>query len=256
MKKKLRNILIVCLCLIAAAGIGFVICYMVLVNKNEDVYQEAREKAKVEVPVQNEPEKEEQKVDIPIDFEELKKINPEVYAWIEIPGTNVDYPILQRPSDDAYYLNHSMDGKEGYPGSIYTEGCNRQDFTDFNTVIYGHDMKDGSMFADLHKYMDNAFLSENSEVIIYTPDKKLTYQIFAGVVYDDRHIMKTYDFDEVEGRSAFVDSLNTLRDMRSVIDESVQVNLTTDRIITLSTCIGAESNHRFLVEAVLVNEES
>lgn len=252
MNKKVRNLLIVCLALIAVGGIGYVVYYMVSLNQNEDVYQEAREVAKPE-PAE-EPAAEEPETVIPIDFEALWEMNPDVYAWIEIPGTQVDYPILQSPTDDGYYLNHNLDGSEGYPGSIYTESVNGKEFEDFNTVIYGHNMKDGTMFGDLHEYEDSAFLEENSQVIIYTPEKKLTYQIFAAVVYDDRHIMKSFNFEAEDGRQEFLDSLNTLRDMRSYIDSDVAVT-TSDRIITMSTCIGSEDNHRYLVEAVLINEE-
>ena len=68
----------------------------------------------------------------------------------------MNYPIVQS-AYDSYYLNHMIDGKEGYPGSIYTEKINAKTFSDFNTVIYGHDMKDGSMFKDLHKFEDATF---------------------------------------------------------------------------------------------------
>lgn len=254
MNRKLRNVMIAILVVVAAAAAAYVIYYAVTLDQNENVYEKVQKTVKKDTPEQAESE-EKEPVQIPIDFAALREINPEVYAWIQIPGTNVDYPILQRASDDAYYLDHTIDGTQGLPGSIYTEGCNSQDFTDFNTVIYGHDMRDGSMFADLHKYMDNTFLNENNELIIYTPEKKLVYQIFAGVVYDDRHIMKTYDFTVENERSQFVSSLNTLRDMRSCIDSGVDIDVSADRILTLSTCIGSEEHHRFLVEAVLVNEE-
>ena len=93
-----------------------------------------------------------------VDFEELQKINPDVYAWIQIPGTNINYPILQSVTEaDDYYLNTTIDGKTGYPGSIYTEKYNSTSFTDPVTVIYGHNMKEGTMFADLHKYTDKTF---------------------------------------------------------------------------------------------------
>ena len=111
MNKKVRNLLIVCLALIAVGGIGYVVYYMVSLNQNEDVYQEAREVAKPE-PAE-EPAAEEPETVIPIDFEALWEMNPDVYAWIEIPGTQVDYPILQSPTDDGYYLDHNMDGSEG-----------------------------------------------------------------------------------------------------------------------------------------------
>lgn len=250
MKKKLRSLLILLLALIAVGGIGYVIYYMTSLEKQEDVYEETRKAVKEEQPVQQEEEPE---TEIPIDFESLWGMNLDIYAWIEIPGTKVDYPILQSATDDSYYLNHNIDGSEGYPGSIYTESYNGKTFEDFNTVIYGHNMKDDTMFGDLHKYEDSAFMKENSQVIIYTPEKILTYQIFAAVVYDDRHILKTYDFSGAGDRQEFLDSLNTLRDMRSNIDSSVEVG-PQDRILTLSTCIGGEDHHRYLVEAVLIDE--
>lgn len=250
MKKKLRSLLIILLALVAVGGIGYVIYYMTSLEKQEDVYEETREAVKEEQPVQQEEEPE---TEIPIDFESLWGMNLDIYAWIEIPGTKVDYPILQSATDDSYYLNHNIDGSEGYPGSIYTESYNGKTFEDFNTVIYGHNMKDDTMFGDLHKYEDSTFMKENSQVIIYTPEKILTYQIFAAVVYDDRHILKTYDFSGEGDRQEFLDSLNTLRDMRSNIDSSVEVG-PQDRILTLSTCIGGEDHHRYLVEAVLIDE--
>ena len=91
-------------------------------------------------------------------------------------------------------------------------------------------------------------------MIIYTPEKILTYQIFAAVVYDDRHILLTYDFNETDDRQEFLDSLNSLRDMRSHIDSDVEVG-TDDRILTMSTCIGGEDHHRYIVEAVLIDEQ-
>ena len=91
---------------------------------------------------------------------ELQAQNSDTVGWIEIPGTKVDYPILQSSTDDSYYLNHNIDGSEGYPGSIYTESYNGKTFEDFNTVIYGHNMKDDTMFGDLHSYEDSAFMKE------------------------------------------------------------------------------------------------
>lgn len=190
--------------------------------------------------------------EIPIDFESLQKENPDIYAWITIPGTEVDYPILQR-YDDTYYLNHTVDGREGLPGSIYTEALNFRDFTDPNTVIYGHNMRDGSMFGGLKQYVDPAYLEEHREILVYTPEKKLTYQVFAAVTYDNRHILKSFDFSRTESYREFLDSLKEVRNMKSYVDPEVAVG-TEDRILTLSTCNGNEQE-RFLVEAVLVDEE-
>ena len=87
---------------------------------------------------------------VEIDFEGLKQINPDIMAWIKIPGTNIDYPILQNAEeDDDYYLNRTMEGQEGLPGSIYMEKYDTPDFTDPVSVIYGHTLHDGTMFSEL-----------------------------------------------------------------------------------------------------------
>lgn len=90
---------------------------------------------------EKEPEDEgsKSKVDIPIDFAALKEKNPDVYAWISIPGTAIDYPVLQRENDNTYYLDHTIDHEEKTEGAIFTENYNNTDFEDPNTVIYGHE---------------------------------------------------------------------------------------------------------------------
>ena len=97
-----------------------------------------------------------------VDFADLQEnTNGDIYAWIHIPDTKIDYPVLQHPTDNSYYLNHNLDGSRGYPGCIYTEDYNKKDFTDPNTVLYGHNMKNGTMFAGLHKYGDSEYLEEH-----------------------------------------------------------------------------------------------
>lgn len=86
-----------------------------------------------------------------VDFAALWEQNEDVYAWITVPGTLVDYPVLQHPSDDEYYLHHTIDHVEGLPGSIYSETVNAKDFTDMNTILYGHNMKNDTMFGSLHE---------------------------------------------------------------------------------------------------------
>ena len=190
-----------------------------------------------------------------VDFKELQKINPDVYAWIQIPGTNINYPILQSVTEaDDYYLNTTIDGKTGYPGSIYTEKYNSTSFTDPVTVIYGHNMKEGTMFADLHKYTDKTFFDSNPYIYIYLPDKTLKYQIFAAVAFDDRdrYILGSYNFQDKDDFQKYLDEL------RSSIDGNVNqdVSVTQDsKILTLSTCISEYPNQRWLVNATLADEK-
>lgn len=251
-KKKKRNIIILgILILVFVLSVGFIVGYVIKQKKAEDEYKEIKEKAKV--TVQTEEKEPEEPYESPIDFEELWKTNEEIYAWIQIPGTDIDYPIAQRAEDDTYYLNHTIEGTEGLPGSIYTESVNSKEFTDFNTVIYGHNMKNGSMFAGLHKYEDKEFLEENPYVYIYLPDKTLKYQIFAAVVFDDRHVMHSFDYNTPEGCQQFLDELKAVRTMESSYDDSLGVG-TDSNIITLATCIGGQPDNRWLVEAVLIDD--
>ena len=197
---------------------------------------------------------EEQKEVIPVKFEELQAVNPDVYAWITVPGTDIDYPILQHASDNSYYLMHNIDGSYGYPGCIYTENMNSKDFTDNNTVIYGHNMKNGSMFAQLHKFEDPDFFDANREVLIYLPGEVLHYTIFATHIYDDRHLLYSFDFTDPEVYQKYLDSIFSTRDMSANIDKEINVT-TDDQIITLVTCIGSQPNNRLLVQAVLTDRE-
>ena len=264
MEKKRRSKWFWVFLIIFLAAAAFDVYYFVSQQNKDDVYDKLKENNKTEEPeVKEEPkqepvqavpeEPEAEPVDIPIDFAGLQEMNPEIYAWIRIPGTEVDYPIVQRPEDDAYYLDHTIEGAEGLPGSIYTESLNKKDFTDKNTVIYGHNMKDNTMFGSLKDYKDSAYMDEHSEVYIYTPEHIFTYKIFAAVTYDSRHIMVAFDFAQDEQYQAYLDSLSQVRNMASYINTDIPVT-TADRIITMSTCNG-NNDQRFLVEAVLIDEK-
>lgn len=197
-----------------------------------------------------EPEEE-----IPIDFEELWETNPDVYAWIVIPGTDINYPILQHPTDDSYYLNHNLDGSTGRPACIYTESLNSKDFTDNNTVIYGHNMRNGTMFAQLHKFEDKDFFDEHREIIIYLPDKVLHYKIFAVHNYDDRHLLYSFDFSDKAVYKDYLESIFSIDDKNANIDTEMTVT-ENDKIITLATCVYKQPSLRFHVQAVLVEKGS
>lgn len=219
-------------------------------------YEVLREQVVDPVVPEEEPEMiepsviEEEGVECPIDFSALQEENPDIYAWIQIPGTCIDYPILCRQGDNSYYLTHTYTGKKKKEGAIFTEDLNNQDFSDPNTVIYGHNMKNGSMFRELHKYKDRAFFEENPEVIIYTPQKMLRYHIFAAYTSDDSHILKSNDFSD-EG--IFLNYLQKILDRKKNMSDNVTDNIklnSDSKLITLSTCTSS-AEKRLLVQAVL-----
>lgn len=251
--KRSRKVLIGILLCVIIGSVSYIGYYYWTQSKNEKIYKEMqKEVIKPERVKETDPEV--AQAEIPIDFAQLQAQNPDIYAWIQIEGTNINYPIVQSAVDNEYYLNHTVEGQEGYPGSIYTENWNTKTFTDFNTVIYGHDMKDGSMFQNLHNYADASYMQQHPQVVIYTPEKKFTYEIFAAVVYDDRHVLHSFDYAFADQRQAFLDSIYNARNLGNVIREDVSVN-TENRIVTLSTCMTGQDDKRFLVEAVLISEE-
>lgn len=188
-----------------------------------------------------------------LNWDDLKATNEHIYAWIYIPNTNIDYPVLQHPTDDTYYLNRNLDGSWGYPGCIYTEHrFNNMNWTDFNTLLYGHNMKNGTMFQTLHKFEDSTFFDENRYAYIYTPEHVYVYDIFAAYVYGDSHILAEYDFRSEIRRKDYLNAIFSIRDMSAHFREDVTIT-TEDKLVTLVTCIGGRPNNRYLVQGVLVN---
>lgn len=190
-----------------------------------------------------------------IDFTDLQaNTNADIYAWIYIPDTKIDYPVVQHPADNTYYLNYNLDGSKGYPGCIYSENYNEKDFTDPNTVLYGHNMKNGSMFAGLHKFADSEYFENHPYIYIYTPDGLKVYEIFAAYEYSSTHLLLNFDLKEPAIFQAYLDGIMDQRDMKSNLKKSVEPD-SEDRILTLSTCIANKPNSRYLVQGVLLNED-
>lgn len=191
--------------------------------------------------------------DNPIDFDELQKQNTDIYAWIKIPNTRIDYPILQSAEDDAFYLNHNADKEYTRYGAIYTEMKNKTDFTDPNTVVYGHNMRNGTMFRDLHKFREAEFFSQNKYIYVYTRGHILTYEICAAYRYDNRHILNSFNFSDPK---IFAEYIEFVKNPKSIIVQKREVEMDTNsKILTLSTCI-SNDNYRYLVQGVLVKDEA
>lgn len=188
-----------------------------------------------------------------LDWDAIKAENEHIYAWIYLPGTNIDYPILQHPTDDVYYLEHNVDGSKGYPGCIYSEHVNNTtDFMDFHTVLYGHNMKNGTMFQNLHLFRDESFFDENQFIYVYTPETVYVYEIFASYVHNDEHLLLCYDTVSEEGKQEYLDVIEGIRDMSAHFRDGIELT-TENHLLTMSTCTG-DSSTRYLVQCVLVND--
>ena len=106
-----------------------------------------------------------------VDFQALRKINLDIIAWIRIPDTKIDYPIVQG-KNNAYYLKHMFQKTEHAAGSIFLDVDNEADFSNRKSILYGHNMKDGSMFQGLHRFQEESYLQEHNQVYLYLPDNR------------------------------------------------------------------------------------
>ena len=187
----------------------------------------------------------------PIEFAALKTVNDDIYAWIEIPGTSVSYPVLQRAGDDEYYLNRNLDESEGLPGCVFSFSGVPKDFSRFNTILYAHNMADGSMFGALRDYADPAFFMDHREIVIYTPEAEYHYKIFATTVFPDVLIDAAYDESVMQERIDFLQRIVNSTEPGTVVPGDTEIALE-DHILTLSTCVAELPENRRLVLALLV----
>ena len=183
-----------------------------------------------------------------MDLDALREVNPDVVGWILIPDTKINYPLMQGEDND-YYLNHTWDQKKNGAGSIYLEQLSNPELTDFNTIIYGHNMANGSMFANLHQYRYQNFWESHPYVYIRTDEGVYRYEIFSA--YRANVDSNTYalSFSDEEFKEEFLQYILS----ESVIETGVQPEIT-DRILTLSTCSGAGYSTRWVVQARLKME--
>ena len=194
------------------------------------------------------PKDENPGVEFGINFESLLAMNPEVVGWIRIPGTTINYAIVQA-EDNSKYLKTSLDGTWNQFGWPFMDYRNEANFTDKNTILYGHNIASGWMFADL-TYIRNGYLGTDIEVDIYRKDYKLLrYKVFS--VYEtapEPYYITTYFGDE-ELFSTFVNTL--AQRSKYNFNQSVGPN---DNVLTLSTCT-ADAKNRIVVHAKLVSIE-
>ena len=222
---------------------GFVEFRYMISNKAKN--QSLREVATSEVV--NDP------LDRIIDFEKLNSINKDIKAWIYVPGTKIDYPILVGESDEEYLYNDM--NKEYTPlGSIFSySGTN---FTKGNTFIFGHNMASSQMFGELRKYIDKDFLKEHRYLYIYTERKAMKCDIFSIFITNENDDIFNgeYELGTVEYVS-LIEELNKRNKYSGYSLEESSINYSTRQIFNLITCYGAEGTTERLVVNGIVEEE-
>lgn len=168
---------------------------------------------------------------IEVDFDRLRQMNGECIGWIYIPDTVINYPIMQA-SNNSKYLTILPDGTENKAGSIFMDARNSADLTDLNTVIYGHMMQDGTMFAALSRFKDRDFLNSHRTAYLLTPEQNYEFTFFACMTVSA--IGDTYEmYEDSDSLHAYLRDTLKREKMSDAIDPDE-----VDRVVVLSTCSG------------------
>lgn len=179
-----------------------------------------------------------------IDLSALQEVNSDVLGWIDIPGTDLSYPILQGENND-YYLDHTWKGESNSMGSVFLDCQVDPALGDFNTIIYGHRMRNLSMFGSLKFYEDISYWEENPSVYIVTGEEACRYDIYAAYRADPEDIIYGLKINSRPKKQELIQfGLE-----HSVIDTGITPT-TFDRILTLSTCTGNSRASRWVVQAI------
>ncbi len=197
------------------------------------------------------PENIEEESPFSVNFSELQKINPDIVGWILIDGTQINYPIVQG-KDNSYYLNHSYDKKWSGFGSIFMDYSSSKNFSDYNTFIYGHHTKNGSMFGELYKYLVESFYKEHPFFNLYTPDNNYKVEIFSS--YVDKSDSDSYR-DQFSSKEDYQDYLKYIIG-KSKYNTNVKVDFIKDKIITLYSCSREGNwakNDRYFIHGKLID---
>lgn len=213
-------------------------------NQGDDTYDSLQ--AYVIETDDDKKEEDEKEAAFSVDFEELLKQNKDLVGWIRIEEPlNISYPVMQSEDND-YYLRRLFDKSYNILGSIFMDyNCNA-DLTDDNTIIYGHNTKNGSMFGGLKKWKDKEEYDKNPYFYLYTPDGLChQYQVCAVTVTDSRASDYKLDFEDNEAFTAWEKEIQE----KSLYDTGVELD-ENSQIVTLSTCTNRVDSERLIVHGV------
>ena len=243
-KKVILNIIIymILIFVLIYSGIKIFKWYKDKTNNNK-----IAEQIKSTVIVEDKNE-DENKEEYTVDFNKLKEQNNETVAWIKVNNTNVEYPVV-RATNNSFYLNHSFDKSKNSAGWIFADYKNKFDNTDKNIVIYGHNMRDDSMFGSLKNILNSDWYNneENTNIALYTENEKYIYKVFSiyKIESEDYYIKTEFSND-----NEFEKFIKTLK-KRSIKNFNIDISKE-DSILTLSTCA---NNNKYRVVLHSIKEK-
>lgn len=190
-----------------------------------------------------------------VDFDKLRDQNEDIFAWIRVPDTNIDYPVVQSSDgDDSFYKNHNVKKEEDGHGAIYIEAANLKDMCDFNEVLHGASTSDGTMFSQLSMFLDKSFFDEHPYVYVYMDGNALIYYVFAAYTRDDTRLLEEYDFTYASGCQAFLDEIYGGRSMDKLIRQGWEDQVQPENFLITLTTLDALSGRQLIVVGCLVGD--
>lgn len=203
------------------------------------------------VPIETELETTEEETEAPyvspIDFETLKEINSDVVAWVEIPGTNVNYPVVWT-TDNETYLDTDFEGNKSVSGTVFLDCDSQPDLLGRHNILYGHHMRDGSMFKDIVKFKEEDFFKEHRDVFIYTPDRTIHLRTIAALYGDADGTKRQTKFESQETFDEYVNEMTKACEFREDPGKGVE------RLYSFVTCSYEFNNARTILYAVDAEE--
>ncbi len=233
--KKMRRIIILINIIILIISLVFIIDYLINSNNAKSVYQEISQ-----LYYRNKESRGHGN-----NIEELKSINNDIVAWIYIPGTNINYPIVQT-RDNIYYLDHDIHGNSSKHGSIFMDYRNNVS-EDENIIIYGHHMRDGSMFGGLKKYKSEACYRDNKYIYLDTDKGRFKYRVFSVYITEGNTDYLKTSFNSTDEFLLYLEDVSN----KSLFKDNNKFN-GQEKLITLSTCSYEYKDARMVVHGYLV----
>ena len=245
MKKKIEIILLVICIIIFIFSSYKIIKYFVEAHANKEINEQLLEKA-ISPSTSDEEEKEQGKnLPFTVDFTVLKQENKDIVGWIYSKDSPINYPVLQSDNNE-YYLRRLINGKYNTSGSIFIDYRNNANFTDNNTILYGHNMRIDTMFGTLQKYRNQEYYEKHKIMYLFTPEKNYIVKLFAGFTENaNSSIYNLTGLNQTE-----------INELIEKSDFNTELTVTEEnRIITLSTCAYEYDEARYIVMGILENIE-
>jgi SrtB family sortase len=190
------------------------------------------------------------------DLSQKSNENPDIYAWLRIDGTAIDYPVAQHPTDDAYYLSHDLEHNDTYYGAIFTERVTTKTFDDIVTIIYGHAIQDGSMFGSLNRFSNQEVFNRYRTIEVDRLDKRYSYEIFAAYSYTDEHLYHTFQLGQAESAAQYIEQIGTFAREYGGYYRPIDFDVQKNKLLIVSTCDSQVDGMRYLVHAIRKENEN